>query len=99
MYAPSRVNWTVIALQIQEEALRCWMTLPVLQVRDNQTGELIDVSVDRFGFISGWREEMMPLFRKGFARDWLIEAKRLRQLVVRSQQLLKREGVLNASNG
>jgi hypothetical protein len=87
---PTPVNWGVVALQLQEEALRLWLSLPVLRILDRCTGEEIEVWVDQDGLIVGYCDEMGALFRRGFARDWLIEAKRLRLLVVKREHLLRR---------
>jgi hypothetical protein len=85
---PSEVNWGIVALQLQEEALRRWIAIPVLRVRDRCTGQETDVYVDQNGNVVGYIDEMAALFRRGFARDWLKEAQELRLLVVRRQNLL-----------
>jgi hypothetical protein len=89
MHEPTQVNWGVVALQLHEEALRLWLSLPALLVHDNCTGEDIEVYVDKEGQITGYRDEMAALFRRGFARDWLLEARKLRALVLKRRQLLE----------
>lgn len=89
MNNPTQVNWGVVVLRLQEEALRQWLALPVLKILDRSTGLETEVYVDQQGFVFGYSEEMAALFRRGFARDWLLEAKKLRKLVVQQQRLLE----------
>lgn len=91
MQKPTYINWGVVALQLQEEALRRWFQLPVLIVRDRCTGQETAVYVDQNGCVVGYTDEMAALFRRGFARDWLKDAQELRLLVVRRHRLLKGE--------
>lgn len=90
MDKPTQVNWGVVALQLQEEVLRRWLALPVLRIRDRSTGRETEVYVDQQGSVFGYVDEMAALFRRGFARDWLIEAQELRKLVVQQRVLLER---------
>ena len=90
MEKPTEVNWGVVALQLQEHAIRRWLGIPVLRVRDRCTGQETEVYVDRDGLVVGYSDEMASLFRRGFARDWLKEAQELRLLVLRVQELLQR---------
>lgn len=90
MDKPTQVNWGLVVCQLQEEALRRWLSLPVLRILDRCTGRETEVYVDQEGLVVGYVDEMAALFRRGFARDWLMEAQELRKLVVQRQELLAR---------
>lgn len=89
MEAPSEVHWESVALALQEQALRKWMGLPVLLVQDNVTGERIRIFASPTGYVVGYRKGMASLFRRGFAKDWLLDVLDVRRTYNKSQELLR----------